>query len=136
MATITATAATSEARSGLGITSRTVKYSVTSVTAADVLQMIPVQTGTTVLDVKVSGTNDGGAIVCGLSVGDGNDPNRFITVSSASAAVPVIGINSAAGGLDYTYTADDTIDITFDSVSVGSGTATEILLSVIYTMDK
>lgn len=137
MATLTASAAYSgiQPRAALGVNSVEGRISVTSVTANDVLQMVKIPKGANILDVKVSGAADSGGIVGAVTVGDGNDADRYITTTSASAAVPIIGMNSAAGGLGYEYSADDTIDITMASVSVGSGTATILVCSVLYTMD-
>ena len=137
MATITGTAAasTSPPREGLGVVSIVKQVSLTSVTANDVVQVCRVPKGAKMLDVKLSGAADGGAITGTVTVGDGNDPDRYITTVSASAAVPVLKMTSAAGGMGYEYSADDTLDITFSAVSVGSGTATLVRLAATYSTD-
>lgn len=135
MTTLTASAAYSgvQPRAGIGINSVQGEIELTSVTANDVVQMVKVPLGAAIIDVKVSG-DGAGTIVGTVSVGDGSDPDRFITATSASGAMAVQGINSAAGGCGYEYTAADTIDVTFAAVSTGSGTMT-LRLQALYTMD-
>jgi hypothetical protein len=137
MATITGTAAqsTSPPREGLGVVSIVKQVSLTSVTANDVVQVCKVPSGAKMLDVKLSGANDGGAIVGTVTVGDGGDPDRYITSISLSAASTVKQMTSAAGGMGYEYSADDTLDITFAAVSVGSGTATLMRVAATYSTD-
>lgn len=135
MPTLTASAAYSrvQPRAGIGVNSVQGEIELTSVTASDVVQMVKVPLGAAIIDVKVSG--DGAGTITGtITVGDGNDPNRYITATSASGAMAAQSINSAAGGVGYEYTATDTIDVTFDAVSVGSGTMT-LRLQALYTMD-
>ncbi len=137
MTTLTASAAYSgvQPRAGLGVCSVEGRKSVTSVTANDVIQMVKIPAGANILDVKVSGDGTTTNLAATITVGDGNSATRYITATSASGAMVLAGINSIVGGLGYEYSADDTIDITFSAVSVGSATATTLVVSVLYTMD-
>lgn len=88
--------------------------------ADDVIQMIPVASGTTVVDllVAITDVDSGGSPAHTFDVGDGGDPDRFIDGSTKgqTGGVARIGDSVAAAvtddALGFTYTADDTIDIT------------------------
>lgn len=89
--------------------------------ANDIIQMIPVAKGTTVVDlaVYITDVDTDGSPAHTFDVGDGDDVDRFIDGSTKgqtggraflgdSVAATVAGVGGAVG---YTYTADDTIDI-------------------------
>lgn len=100
-----------------------------AITAASVIQMVKIPKGAVILETRIHGY--AGAVSQGLSVGDGNTAARFNATSSASAASPVLR-NTL--GLGYTYTADDTIDITVVDLTSASAIGT-ITMAVDYLMD-
>lgn len=92
----------------------------------DVVEMIPVYAGERVVEVRLItpdlDTNGAPAIV--LAVGDGVDPNRYISGSTIgqTGGTAELGAGVAVadqGNLDYRYTAQDTVDIL---VSTGPAT--------------
>lgn len=116
MATLTTTRTTSGTTSARfvheGVYSDFVSYSFTAnPSAGDVVQLFRVPRGARVLDLQV---------VCNRAseygVGDGNDDNRFIATAAVAAATVAGGVMINAG-LNYEYTADDTIDLTIASAS-------------------
>jgi len=120
-----------------GVVSVTATYTLTAaLAAADVIQMVKVPSGATVLNVILSctdlDTNGSPAIV--LDVGDGDDTDRFIDGATVGQAGGVATLNAHVGH-GYAYTADDTIDVT---VATGPGTGATsgtVRLTVLYTMD-
>ena len=85
--------------------------------AVDVIQMIPVYKGEVVHDIKIRtadlDTNGAPAIV--LSVGDGDDTNRYINGSTVAQAGGNDDLD--AGVRPYQYAADDTIDVDVDTAA-------------------
>lgn len=87
--------------------------------AADIIQMIPVRAGTTVVDlaVYITDVDADGSPAHTFDVGDGDDVDRFIDGSTKgqTSGVARLGDSVAAAVVDdaagYTYTVDDTIDI-------------------------
>ena len=95
--------------------------------ATDVIEMVPVPAGATMLDVVVQAS--GGTTSLSLDVGDAVDPDRFIDgLTNTAAVISSVGSGGAVASVPvgFTYTEDDTIDITL----VGAG-ATE---DQVYTM--
>lgn len=84
----------------------------TSLSAGDVIQMVKVPANATPVYVAVSGGN--GAIT--IDVGDGIDDDRYCADLSASTGMTLKTINTVF--VPYTYSTDDTIDITVSAVSV------------------
>jgi len=88
----------------------------------DVVQMVKVGAGSTILSVllSVDALDSSTGIVS--AVGDGTDDDRFITASTIgrSGAAGVVVLNNHAGHL-YKYTAEDTID--YKVTTAASGTA-------------
>lgn len=117
-----------------GLVAVTASYSVgaaLSLSAGDVIQMVNVPKGATVVYMAVSG-GSGDALV---AVGDGIDPDRYIahaTMASASTVVRTITLN--ASNVPYVYSADDTIDIAVSTVSVGTTTG-GFNMTVIFSKD-
>lgn len=116
MATLTTSRTTSGTTSARfvheGVYSDYVSYSFTATPAAsDVVQLFRVPRGARVLDLQ---------IVCNraaqYSAGDGNDTDRFLA-DGAVAANTVAGGVMINAGLNYEYTADDTVDLTIGSAS-------------------
>jgi len=137
MSTHTSTAAvtTVSARQTIGVSSKTVShtFSGTAASAGDVVQMIKVAAGTTPLAIYIAGGPATSTFGSTITVGDGIDPNRYLATTSASDGMTIVHCNALAGAL-YTYTADDTIDITISAI--GSATAAgTFYLNAIYTDD-
>jgi len=90
-------------------------------TAAEVMQVVPVYKGETVLSVTVSGAPLSTGADITVNVGDGTAADRFIaanaTFQSAGASLA-----SSIGAAGYRYTADDTIDITWGTEATTGST--------------
>lgn len=133
MATKTANAAVSTVQpKGLrvGLVAVSSIYSLTSSNSAgDVIQMVKVPKGATPVYVAVNGAGTG---VGTLNVGDGVNAARYITNHAYSAASVDAPINTVF--VPYTYSTDDTIDITVSAVSVGT-LAGAFNLRAIFSMD-
>ena len=83
--------------------------------AGEVIQMYTVQKGEKVLDATIYTAALGSGVQ--LELGDGDDPNGYVTATTANTA-GVFRMNGALGA-GKEYTADDTVDIT---TSGGSAT--------------
>lgn len=112
-----------------GVVARSAIYNFTvAQSAGDVVQMIPIPKGALILDVQLLPSL--GGVTFAANVGDGNSGTRFIVSATANA---VVARNTT--GLGYSYSADDTIDVTM--VTIGSGSAAgSIRLSVMYSFDN
>jgi hypothetical protein len=116
----------------------------TDLNTADVLQMVKIPKGATILDVIVSVNAAGldtGATVA-YSVGDTDsavdDTDRYITAAAGiigrSSAGGVVRMNNPAGA-GYKFEADGTIDLVF-TAGAGTNVATGVItLTALYTMD-
>lgn len=103
----------------------------TALALNDVIQMIPVYAGETVVDVQLISadldTNGAPAIV--LDVGDGESTARYIDGSTVGQAggfarsAPV-----SISSYPHTYTADDTIDILVQVAPATGATSVDITL--------
>lgn len=114
-----------------GATIKTATYTlVSSSSAGDVIQMVQVAKGSTVLSCAVSCTGVG---VGTARVGDGVNTGRYIEPLAYSAGMVQVPINVATW-VPYTYSTDDTIDILISAVSTAS-TVGSFTLVVISTMD-
>lgn len=104
-----------------------------SISPGDVIQMIAVPDGAQVVYVGFKSTYAD----CVAEVGDGLDDDRYINALSVSAAFAAsmfgegIGANAVA---PYTYSTDDTIDITVTLASITT-VAGAFYLTAILTMD-
>lgn len=146
MATLTANAAQSNVQARFNNTGLQMVVSVYTGTAslanADVIQMVKVPKGAVVHDVRLysPGTLWEGTSNAILAVGDGDNDDRFLS-SSIASATHIVGmthrlLGNSGGGLGYEYSAADTIDITIRQVS-GTMTAAPILaVSVLYSLDN
>lgn len=134
MATITATAASTNVSPRVihaGLYSITGGPFTLSPSAGDVIQMLKVPAGFAVKELLVIGN---AASTVAYQVGDGFDPNRWLS-ASALAVLPIrmgAGLAAAADTTRYTYSANDTIDITIDTVASPTASAT-ITLTLIAT---
>jgi hypothetical protein len=100
--------------------------------ANDVIQMVKVPAGASIIDLWLSSTDidtDASPAVI-LHVGDGGDADRYIASSTVGQAGGVARL-SAIAGVNYTYTADDTIDVTIGTVAATKAAGT-LVLTVLY----
>lgn len=137
MATLTTSkvASTVQARAGIDITSVTGSYSVSSNLAAnDVIQMVKIPAGATVLEIIASASASIGATAT-AEIGDGSDTDRFVTSGTFGQGAASLTRLNAATGNGYTYTAEDTIDIKILTMATPATGAT-ITLTAIYTMQS
>lgn len=82
-----------------------------------------------------------------LSVGDSDDPNRFISAAPMSGSatyysteinvIPTSTSGVIGSGQGYKYTAETAVYITIDATAVGTGVAgaAPVVLTVEYTLD-
>jgi len=77
----------------------------------DVVQMVKVPVGATVVDCFLD-INNAGAV--NVAVGDDDSAILYITNTSAATAARIVR-NGPNAGVPKTYTAEDTIDITFSA---------------------
>ena len=100
-----------------------------SLSAGDVIQMVKVPANATPVYVAVTG-GSGDALI---TVGDGVDDDRYISGVTMSSAQPQMRtINTAY--VPYTYSTDDTIDISVSTVSVGTITGGFNMIAI-FSMD-
>lgn len=135
-------ASTVMSRSGTDITAVYSTYEASvALVLDDIIQMVKVPAGATVLDVRltVDDCDSGSGLV--LDVGDGDDDDRYIlgtTIGQGGGTVRlgsgITGATAATNSL-HTYSAEDTIDIHVDTAPAGGGTGT-LTLMVIYTLQS
>jgi hypothetical protein len=116
----------------------TAEYEISAALALnDVLEMVKVPAGAIVVGCVLAtddlDTNGTPTIV--LDVGDGSDTDRYIDGSTVGQAGGVTDFsNLAIGGIGYTYTSEDTIDILVQAAPATGATSGTIKLSVFYTI--
>lgn len=94
--------------------------------SGDVIPMVPLPARARVCAVTVAAVGQAATV----AVGDGDDPDRYIT-SGAVAAGAVARIN-AATAFGYSYQASDTVDVTLGATPVDGGS---IFLTVLYVIE-
>lgn len=138
MATKTATAAAAVAAAVMnvtGATTRVVEYSLNGVTlsAGDVIQMMKIPSGARVADLAVAFDGLGAAGVQSYTltgIGDGNDDNRYML--SQSVVTSSVVRMSVPGGFGYSYSAEDTVDITIGTITSGTAATATVRLTMTY----
>ena len=117
----------------VGLVAVTSVYSIAaSLSTGDVIQMVKVPANATPIFISVSAAGSGAGSVL---VGDGGDTDRYIQSGLISASAAPTYINNAAY-VPYTYSVDDTIDVTVSaSVSFSPGASGSITLVAIFSMD-
>ena len=95
-----------------------------SLSDTDVVAIFPVSAGMTVHSVRWAGSWAATAASAGhtITIGDGGSAARYVAAASASASV-VLTQSTVAAGCGYTYTADDTVDVTIGGLTASSATA-------------
>lgn len=141
MATTYNTAKTADSvtrRLGLGLVSVTAEFDMAGSIALavnDVIEMVKVPKGVTVLDVTISSDDlDTGSPAIVLDVGDGDDTARFIDGSTIAQGGGVSRLTEHAGH-GYEYLTDDTIDIHIETVAATPTTVGTLACTVLYTND-
>ncbi len=114
----------------VGLVSVTGFYSFpSSISATTTIQMVKVPIGATPVLLQVANTNSGDSAV---TVGDGNNNARFRASGTLSSGQGYVLCNLPA--IPYTYSVDDTIDITISTASATTlGGA--VYLRAIFSMD-
>lgn len=138
MATKTATAAQSTVAArydAVGPVTRVVEYTLNGVSfsAGDVIQMVRVPAGAKFVDFVISWDLLGAAGTSSYTftgLGDGNDADRYMT--STSAVTSAVVRMSIPGGQGYSYSAEDTIDLTVGTVTSGTAATGTVRLSFTY----
>lgn len=140
MATFTATAAQSTVPAKYkinGDVSRVVTFNVStigSLSAGDVIQMVRVPNGATILSLRFWADQFGTSNATITGVGDGVSNNRYIPSTSTSSSLALVSIINPSA-LGYSYSVEDTIDITIGTVTSGSNVGV-LVLALTYTMDN
>lgn len=138
MATITAFVdgtVSHEAPGGImGISQNILDFSVTNVTAADVVQAVKVKAGQTVVDVQLEVLTAAGA-TCTATVGDATSANGWDASADLNAAAHTV--TSSLKGTDgyaygKSYAADDTIDLVMGHTNA----VAKILVTVLYYTNR
>jgi hypothetical protein len=104
--------------------------------AADVLQLFKVPRGARILEVLFTSTDmDTGTPTLTATVGDGGDIDRFVTSKTiGDTGAGVVHRLDNPVGLNYQYTAEDTIDVTFPATAATFAAGT-ITCVVMYSLD-
>ena len=129
------------ARAGIGLTSITGTYALPATNdldTNDLIKMVHIPNGATVLEVIVDIPSGGLDTSTGVSwsVGDDGSEARYIaTHTTGRSGGGGIVRRDVGGGGGYKYTADNTIDIKIVAGSTTNTTTGTIKLTVIYTMD-
>lgn len=121
----------------VGLIQQTETYNVVAALAlGDVIQMMKIPAGATVVDVILSATDldTGGTPALSLEVGDGADTDRFITATGVGGTGGHARANTHTGH-GFTYGNEDTIDVRVAAAAAAFAPGA-IRLSTIYTMDK
>lgn len=110
---------------------KTANYTITSLGATDVIEMVDLKAGDVVVGVTLSHT----ALLTSTTLAVGittTDADVFIAATAAtSAAIIRTGVTSAGANLGYTMLADDTIDIV-SAGATATNTSGLIQLTVYY----
>ena len=97
-----------------------------AVVDTNVLQMVPLPARARVVELILACETQGAT----LAVGDGDDPDRYIT--SAALAAGAVSRTSRSIGMGYRYATADTIDILFGATPTDGGT---VKLTVLYVIE-
>lgn len=119
-----------------GVTQASASFALTAALALnDVVRMVKVPRGATVLDVVLATTDlDTGSPAIVLDVGDGDDADRFVDGATIGQGGGVARMNNPAGAR-HAYAADDTVDVLVATAPGTGATSGTITLSVLYTME-
>tara|TARA_Y100000310_G_C20547182_1_gene746168 strand:- start:267 stop:668 length:402 start_codon:yes stop_codon:yes gene_type:complete len=125
---------TDQAAQGVGrktlyIDFRTVTYTAPVFVVNDVVEMLPVFAGETVLSVELRSDDldTNGTPLITLDVGDGADVDRYIDGSTIAQGG---GYAKATLGIPYTYSVADTVDILV-AAAPATGAAGDLTLTIL-----
>jgi len=122
-------------RANLGICSVSGTYAIdATLLTADVIHMVKIPAGATVLDVILDAGDMDSATSLTLSVGYTGALNAFIDGSTIGRAGGIERL-SVVGGTQHKFDADDTIQVSAKAGAGGADTSGTINLTVLYTMD-
>jgi len=110
-----------------------------SATVSAVLQMVPVPKGCQVHDVILYWDFAGSADMYTLHVGDSLNVKRYISSASCSGSGVVRmggGGSSIAGGMGYSYSAENVVQVKVSALSGAAAVSGSIRLAVMYSMDN
>ncbi len=99
--------------------------------ANDVIQMCWVPKGAQVVAGWVYTDDLDDATTVTLDVGDGVDPDRYVTANTTPRTGGVIAFGRTATLMDYVYPTADTIDIKFSAAGNQAG---KVIMMVLYTV--
>ena len=100
--------------------------------ASDTIQMVKVPLGAIVTDVVLLTGILTGTVT--IDVGDGGVPTRYINAANVAAA-SITRMNRSQSGVPYTYTAEDTIDITFNAQNPADNVAIALIVGYVTGVD-
>lgn len=145
MATLTASAAQANMPAKYAVDRvihRIVDYSLgatgnPNLSSGDVIQMLKVPAGACIVSLSMIVDQLSGGNYT-FAIGDGNSAGRFaasISTGSTSALFSMATTGFIVSSIGYSYSTEDTIDITFSTVTTATASGT-IRLSVAYTMNN
>lgn len=106
-----------------------------TLSAADILEVVKVPTGARISHISVTPNSAVGTAA--ISIGDGVDPDRFLTSSNLTAETTLY----ADSGIGYKYDLSDDASVLYDTIDVTviSGSITvggALRVAVFYTVDE
>lgn len=134
-------ASTVQARAGIGIESVFATYTITAAFVInDVIQMVKVPKGATVLELVFHTTDLDTSTGIVLQIGDGDDVDRYVKDSAIGQTGGTVRLGAGIvnnSGANYTYTAEDTIDVKVTTAASGTAaTSGTLSMAVIYAMHQ
>lgn len=143
MATLTATAAQATVSAKYlinGAITRTVSFNPggTALSAGDVIQMVKVPAGAIINDLALAISSSVQSYTI-TGCGDGNSATRYFASQSLVLVQCVRlggGTTAKVDGFGYSYSAEDTIDITMGTITSGTAANCDIVMSLTYTLDN
>lgn len=106
-------------------------------TANDILQLFKVPIKARILALSVAATDMDSSTGIAFEIGDGGDTDRYITAAGVgvSGQAGLMGRMDNPVGLNYQYTADDTIDLKWTAAASGTFTAGTVTVVLEYGLD-
>jgi hypothetical protein len=127
---------TVQARSGLDLTVVYAEYEISAALVInDVIEMVKVPAGAVINNVILATDDLDSGTDLVLDVGDGTTRDRFIDGTTIGQTGGVATLNEV-DGLNYKYTAADTIDVLVQAAPGTGETSGTIRLTVFYTLQS
>ncbi len=99
----------------------------------DTIQMVKIPIGAIITDVTlITGVLGAGVTA---SVGDGSRPSHYISEADVSGASITRRESVGGGGVPYTYTAADTIDILLEGANPADNVAIALIVGYVHGVD-